>query len=399
MTFSNGKTVEQKDLTIGEKVKNGYNPMMEGVRWSERSFFASRIEQIWKYIPNWLGQIFVTIAIFLFASGIQGDWITIIVHYFKHIEQSNSQNEKLITAHAWPDDKNGSLLFFIIVSAISSYGLYFVIGGFLHWYFYVRQRDKSHEWKCQPEIFMSPELERHEMLFGSLSLGVVSFLTGCISWYAANDGKYLKIYYRADEYGWLWFFLQIPIVFMYQDYLTYWIHRFYHYPFLYKHFHKLHHKYKQPTAFSVSAIHPVEIVNVQMALASPMVLVPVHWILFYGILIYTYYHGIIDHSGIAFKAQWWQPWQPDAIFHDNHHQYFHVNYGFNIWIWDKLHGTYRRKNRVYREDIFYGKGKAFDEVSSEILANDLAERKSENPLAYRGNYNENDLTEDDLKTK
>lgn len=114
---------------------------------------------------------------------------------------------------------------------------------------------------------------------------------------------------------------------------------------------------------------------------------------------YTYYHGIIDHSGIAFKAQWWQPWQPDAIFHDNHHQYFHVNYGFNMSIWDRLHGTFRRKNRVYGEDIFYGRGKGLDEVSSEVLANDLAERKSENPLAYRGNVNENDLTDDDFKTK
>lgn len=65
----------------------------------------------------------------------------------------------------------------------------------------------------------------------------------------------------------------------------------------------------------------------------------------------------------------------------------------------QLHGTFRRKNRVYGEEIFYGKGKSLNEVSSEILAKDLAERKSENPLAYRNNYNENDLTEEDLKTK
>jgi hypothetical protein len=38
------------------------------------------------------------------------------------------------------------------------------------------------------------------------------------------------------------------------------------------------------------------------------------------VLIYTYYHGIIDHSGITFKRYFWQPWQPDCIFHDNHHQ-------------------------------------------------------------------------------
>lgn len=61
---------EEKDVSIGKKLKNGYNPMMEGVRWSER--YASSLERIWKYIPNWLGQMMITIAIFLLASGIQG---------------------------------------------------------------------------------------------------------------------------------------------------------------------------------------------------------------------------------------------------------------------------------------------------------------------------------------
>lgn len=61
-----------------------------------------------------------------------------------------------------------------------------------------------------------------------------------------------------------------------------------------------------------------------------------------------------------------------------------------------MHGTYRKKHRVYTENIFYGKGKALNEVSAIVLAKDLAERKSENPLAYRANYNENDLTENDV---
>lgn len=57
---------------------------------------------------------------------------------------------------------------------------------------------------------------------------------------------------------------------------------------------------------------------------------------FYSIALYTYYHGIINHSGINFKSYWWQPWQPDTIFHDNHHQYFHVNFGFNCSLWDRV---------------------------------------------------------------
>lgn len=55
---------------ILEKLKNGYNPMMEGVRWAEQ--YATQIERFWKFIPNWLGQTLVFISIFLFASGIQG---------------------------------------------------------------------------------------------------------------------------------------------------------------------------------------------------------------------------------------------------------------------------------------------------------------------------------------
>lgn len=81
-----------------------------------------------------------TIVFFFFQTNILifslalGDWIIIIVHFFKHIEQQNINlhNDTSIATSGWPDDKNGSLLFFIIVSAIGSYALYFGIGGFLH---------------------------------------------------------------------------------------------------------------------------------------------------------------------------------------------------------------------------------------------------------------------------
>lgn len=72
------------------------------------------------------------------------------------------------------------------------------------------------------------------------------------------------------------FFLLCGLIWQ-QDYATYWTHRFYHLPFFYKNFHKMHHKYKQPTAFSVTAIHPIEIIHMQLVLFSPVFLYPVHW--------------------------------------------------------------------------------------------------------------------------
>ena len=40
------------------------------------------------------------------------------------------------------------------------------------------------------------------------------------------------------------------------------------------------------------------------------------------------------------------------------HRHFHVNFGFNTYLFDWLHGTQRRKDRLYGEDIFGGKGRA-----------------------------------------
>merc|ERR1711862_393067 len=106
-------------------------------------------------------------------------------------------------------------------------------------------------------------------------------------------------YYDFGRHGLLWTLLELPIVFVTTDYITYWLHRFSHWPFLYKHFHKLHHTYKQPTAFSVTAIHPVEFMFFQLVYISPMFLFTIHFVPFSMVLIYTYYHGIIDHSGIT----------------------------------------------------------------------------------------------------
>jgi sterol desaturase/sphingolipid hydroxylase (fatty acid hydroxylase superfamily) len=36
--------------------------------------------------------------------------------------------------------------------------------------------------------------------------------------------------------------------------------------------------------------------------------------------------------------------------------HFHVNYGQNLGIWDRVFGTYRREGRVYGVDVFGGKG-------------------------------------------
>lgn len=44
----------------------------------------------------------------------------------------------------------------------------------------------------------------------------------------------------------------------------------------------------------------------------------------------------------------------------------------------QLHGTYRLKDRIYNENIYYGQGKKISEATKEELAADLNERELEN---------------------
>ncbi|XP_018321877.1 delta(7)-sterol 5(6)-desaturase erg31-like [Agrilus planipennis] len=351
------------------KPKVFYDPM--SMNWSEK--YSDKIDVVWGKLPDFLRGTLAAIAVFLLGVSFNGEWINITVHLSKQLGYFKAKNFFLT-----------DFKYFWLSSIAVSYSMFILIGGFLHWYFYVRQRDTPEKWKCQPHKFLSPELERHEILMGSFTLFVNCTVSSLIACYVANGG-WSMTYYNINDYPLWWFVLQIPAIFIYQDYSTYLLHRLYHRPFLYKHFHKLHHKYKQPTAFSVTAIHPVESVHLELNYALPLFIIPCHWATFYAVCLYVYYNGIINHSGIDFKASWWQPWQPDTMFHDNHHQYFHVNYGFNCEIWDKIHGTYRRKDMIYNEDNF--DGKPICEATEEELKNELEERMSENPAAHRGeNY-------------
>jgi len=369
-------------------------------------------------LPSYIGQSITSLLVFIMAATMRADWLIVLVSYQKSQEKlaGNTignesevdifRNESLHQQDlAWNENlKNfvelrfANLMDVLIPAFIISYLFFFGIGGYLHIKYYVLRRDTPEDWKCQPYHWLPKELEIHEIAVGLFSLTIGSFLSSAMACWIMNGG-WTKMYFDHTEHGYLWLLIQTPLIFIWQDYITYWGHRMFHYPWLYKNFHKLHHSYKQPTAWSATAIHPVEFTFFQLVYMSPMFIFNVHYIPFVAILLYTYYHGIIDHSGITFKRQWWQPWQPDCIFHDNHHQYFHVNFGFNIELWDKVHGTYRQKDRIYNEETFFGQGISIKEASEEELQKDLSERVSENPLAYSGNKLHFELTEDDIRQK
>ena len=208
-------------------------------------------------------------------------------------------------------------LAYLAYGAISSFLIYHIVCGYLQWEYYYKQRDQPKKWKCQPDKFLTPSNERHEILVGTLNILYGGSLSGTVSCWIAN-GNYTTVYFRPDEYGYLYLILSIPVVFLYIEASAYYYHRMVHFPFLYKHLHKHHHRYHSPTAYSAVAMSPIEITFFMLFFVVPLFTIPVHAWVFAGNLMYINYYGMLDHSGIKLTS--WFPWQPDSMFHDDHHR-------------------------------------------------------------------------------
>ena len=102
------------------------------------------------------------------------------------------------------------------------------------------------------------------------------------------------------------------------------------------------------------ALHPAELLAQQAVTLAPMLIIPVHAVSVAGVLLYILVFNVVDHSGVRLVSV--LPWQPPSQFHDDHHAQFHVNFGQNLMLWDRLHGTLRRQGRRYGPEIFGGRG-------------------------------------------
>lgn len=56
-----------------EKLTHGYNPMTEGVRWTEK--YTEKIEKILSKMPKFVTNILATLAIFILGTSLQGNLI------------------------------------------------------------------------------------------------------------------------------------------------------------------------------------------------------------------------------------------------------------------------------------------------------------------------------------
>jgi lathosterol oxidase len=240
---------------------------------------------------------------------------------------------------------------FVAVAVLGGMGSYLAVGAAFHVWYYRRQRDRAHAWKCQPRRFAPARIRRRDLWLGSANLTVASILSGVLAHAIATDNP-TRVYVSGHTVTFA--VLSTLAYFVLTDFLLYAAHRGFHHPPLFRAIHRVHHKNTTPSAFTAMAMHPLEFAVYQGVMVVPLFLWPIPVAGLVAVLVYQNLIALLDHSGVNLRSH--LPWQPPPRFHDDHHLYFHVNYGQTLGVWDRVFGTWRREGRRYGEDVFGGRG-------------------------------------------
>lgn len=239
---------------------------------------------------------------------------------------------------------NHPLVFFIAISNIGAFIIYYGVCIYFSKRYYQSKLACVDQWKCQPDKFSPKKKIIRDLCLGTFILCMQSTLSGMFIYYLVL-GNYTKIYFDFFEHSFLYFVLSSVVLLLWIDVSLYWAHRTLHYPYLFKKIHRLHHRTTAPTAVNTFAMHPLEAIYYQFLTFLPFMIMPVHFLSAILILVYTDYVSLVDHSGIKFQSIFF--WQSPSQFHDDHHKYFHVNFGQTCWFWDWIFGSWRRKGEVH----------------------------------------------------
>ncbi len=231
------------------------------------------------------------------------------------------------------------------------------------WYY----KQRAHEpeaWKVQPDRWAPKRLVKEERQLGTFNMVAASVVSG-ILFYHVKTGGFSMLYFEVAEMGWAYTLGSTVGFFVFGDFGLYWAHRWMHRKAPYKFAHRIHHRYRTPSAFTALAAHPFEILTFQAISLAPIFVVPLHPGGVIAVLLYQHSVSLIDHSGVRFGMV--LPWQGPAAFHDDHHTYFHVNFAQTIHWWDRIFGTWRC------EELGYGEGS---------FVEDQNERPEATPMSY-----------------
>lgn len=256
-------------------------------------------------------------------------------------------------------------LFWCSINITSGLLLFHIPAYYYHKKYYVNRINDKTSWKIQTNKELREGLPKRAFWTSTFNLIYGGFLTAAVI-YSVELGFPCPIYFNVSDYGWAYTIFSTVLYFFLIEAAAYYVHRFVHYEGLYQRFHKEHHKYVATTPYVTVAIHPVVFTALQLSTFIPVFIIPFHIGSVAFVFIYVFIFNIISHSGVDLYSKF--PWQASVRYHDDHHAYFHVNFGQHITFFDRIHGTLRREGQTYGPAVFGGKGERAVDLKEKVKA-------------------------------
>jgi len=158
---------------------------------------------------------------------------------------------------------------------------------------------------------------------------------------------YTTYYKDIDQYGRVYFWLAFLIMLVLHDTYFYWMHRLMHHPRLFRYIHLIHHQSTNPSPWAAYAFHPLEAIMEAGIVIIFLFTIPIHLYHLSFFFLFMIVYNVYGHLGWelypkGFSKHWLGKWINTSINHNQHHQYFHGNYGLYFLFWDRIMGTIRK---------------------------------------------------------
>lgn len=219
----------------------------------------------------------------------------------------------------------------LLITTVFGWILYFAVASFA----YVTVFDKK--------IFNHPRYLKNQLRLeirrATLAIPIMVALT--TPFFLLELHGFSRLYLDVNEStgGWKLILLQFPLFIFFTDFLIYCIHRFLHWPSVYKALHKPHHKWIVCTPFASHAFHPIDGWFQSLPYHLFPLFFPLNKVSYLVLFIFVNFWTVMIHDGSYWSND---PIMNGTACHTVHHLYFNYNYGQFTTLWDRLGGSYRR---------------------------------------------------------
>ncbi|MBY0426709.1 MAG: sterol desaturase family protein [Cytophagales bacterium] len=242
---------------------------------------------------------------------------------------------------------------------------YFLVAGIPFGLFYILFPEKFAHLKIQAKRATSSDFYRE--IVHSIQTAVVFGLISIVVLHSPMT-SYTLIYRNISEYAWWWIPVSVLLALVFHDTYFYWMHRFMHSKWVYKHVHLVHHKSTNPSPWASYSFHILEGILEGMVIVPLVMIIPMHPLalaifIFFGFMINVYGHLGFEILPNRFQNSAWFKILNTSVYHNMHHSHVQGNYSLYFRHWDKWMKTENVKYESYYQATM-DKRKVSDPVPS-----------------------------------